>query len=660
MIEDTQNLFINELDNNTIDNPEIFGNSESAVLQVTNFAFDASSFTIDFNRAIDNSVIDYSVDDLEADLLVQDASGNSISGSIVFNDDFSSLTFVKTGDSLEAGDYTVNLRSDENGFNHADGGLLDGNSDGIEGDDYTIEFTIENSERIISLSDLILSPGEAVEDEQLLISINDGTDITSLTLDLEYNPDFLDIDSIEIVEDLAIDWDVETDFSSPGVASITLTGQALASGEQNLIQISGNVSETATYGASQLLKLNNALLNNGEISSLEDTAIQQVSLLGDVSRNQTHEAEDAYLIAQLNTGLISNFTEYPGIDPNLVADINGDGVVSAFDAYNIDYLPPTVTANLTEDTGLSNEDKITTNPQITGNFLDNIAIKKLEGGFGDNLTDITDLVQSDGSFTLSSERLAQLNSEDTLSDGEYTISLVGTDASGNKSGTAVLSFTLDTQSPEISEISHPIGTNDPNRTSVLDSIINDEEKITGRVDATGSSIAEATYRFNDNSTVVLPVDQDGNFDLELDLTEVQNSFSSLEVAFTDLAGNSTSREINVIIPIITDSTLQYADDTVGSGASPSVGDLVTVNYTGFLEDGSVFDSSLETGRSPFSFNLGVGQVIAGWDEGVASMNIGGSRLLIIPPELGYGERGIPGTIPPNATLFFNVDLLSIG
>ena len=109
------------------------------------------------------------------------------------------------------------------------------------------------------------------------------------------------------------------------------------------------------------------------------------------------------------------------------------------------------------------------------------------------------------------------------------------------------------------------------------------------------------------------------------------------------------------------SGLQIIDNTVGTGASPA-GKTAVVHYTGWLYEngakGKKFDSSLDRG-DPFSFRLGAGQVIKGWDQGVAGMKVGGKRLLTIPPELGYGQRGFPGAIPPNSTLVFEVELLGV-
>jgi peptidylprolyl isomerase len=113
---------------------------------------------------------------------------------------------------------------------------------------------------------------------------------------------------------------------------------------------------------------------------------------------------------------------------------------------------------------------------------------------------------------------------------------------------------------------------------------------------------------------------------------------------------------------VTSSGLRYIDEVVGTGETPQAGQSVEVHYTGWLyekgEKGRKFDSSRDRGQ-PFSFKLGAGQVIAGWDEGVGSMQIGGKRTLILPPNLGYGARGAGGVIPPNATLMFDVELLGV-
>ena len=111
-------------------------------------------------------------------------------------------------------------------------------------------------------------------------------------------------------------------------------------------------------------------------------------------------------------------------------------------------------------------------------------------------------------------------------------------------------------------------------------------------------------------------------------------------------------------PATTPSGLKYEDKVVGTGASPANGRRVTVHYTGTFTDGRKFDSSVDKGQ-PFSFILGTGTVIKGWDEGVLTMKVGGKRLLEIPPELGYGARGRLPLIPGNTTLLFEVELLAV-
>ncbi|MDY7022833.1 MAG: FKBP-type peptidyl-prolyl cis-trans isomerase [Cyanobacteriota bacterium] len=150
-------------------------------------------------------------------------------------------------------------------------------------------------------------------------------------------------------------------------------------------------------------------------------------------------------------------------------------------------------------------------------------------------------------------------------------------------------------------------------------------------------------------------------------TAQQTSTQKLTISSNPLLSQGIAPEANVTLAqnmesagnmVTTESGLQYEEIQEGNGASPERGQTVVVHYTGTLENGDQFDSSRDRGQ-PFSFKIGVGQVIKGWDEGVGSMKVGGRRKLVIPPDLGYGSRGAGGVIPPNATLIFDVELLDV-
>lgn len=131
-------------------------------------------------------------------------------------------------------------------------------------------------------------------------------------------------------------------------------------------------------------------------------------------------------------------------------------------------------------------------------------------------------------------------------------------------------------------------------------------------------------------------------------------FISTSVVAEDMTGVKGATGQAVTMP----SGLQYLDLVLGEGRTAEAGDTATVHYTGWLENGTKFDSSLDR-KEPFSFRIGSGMVIKGWDEGVTSMKKGGKRKLIIPPHLGYGKRGAGKVIPPDATLVFEVELLDL-
>ena len=137
-----------------------------------------------------------------------------------------------------------------------------------------------------------------------------------------------------------------------------------------------------------------------------------------------------------------------------------------------------------------------------------------------------------------------------------------------------------------------------------------------------------------------------------------NSTLVMEIELTDVKEPQVATQVDEKDFTTTESGLKYYDLKTGTGDSPKTGQTVVVHYTGWLSDGTQFDSSVDRGE-PFSFVLGEGSVIPGWDEGLATMKVGGKRQLVVPPDLGYGDQGSGSLIPPGATLIFEVELLEI-
>ena len=168
--------------------------------------------------------------------------------------------------------------------------------------------------------------------------------------------------------------------------------------------------------------------------------------------------------------------------------------------------------------------------------------------------------------------------------------------------------------------------------------------------ASGPSTLQAQVR-----NMEPPAVSSGPMELDPEVSNPRLFAMAFDANLADASGLGGPIEADA--PQITTSGLMITDLKLGNGAVATAGQTVSVNYRGTLENGKEFDSSY--GRGPFSFPLGAGRVIKGWDEGVAGMKVGGKRKLVVPPELGYGSRGAGGVIPPNATLIFEVELLEI-
>jgi peptidylprolyl isomerase len=170
-----------------------------------------------------------------------------------------------------------------------------------------------------------------------------------------------------------------------------------------------------------------------------------------------------------------------------------------------------------------------------------------------------------------------------------------------------------------------------------------EEGVTGmKVGGKRLLIIPPTLGMGDQSSGEIPAN--ATLVLEIELTKVSEPQKATPVDEKDY--------------VTTASGLKYYDIQVGTGETPVVGQTVEVNYIGWLEDGTQFDSSYDRGQT-FTFQLGMSNVIPGWDEGIATMKVGGKRQLVIPPALGYGDTGAGSTIPPGATLIFEVELVAI-
>lgn len=287
-------------------------------------------------RGIDSNA---SISDLR---LVGESTGD-IAGSLIAQDD--TLTFVKTDGVLAPDNYTLTLFSRSNGFISNTGELLDGDLDGIAGDNFVTQFTVEDTEqRVLSLDDFsrgIRQINSPLNNENIAISLNDGAEITAVDFTLTYDAAILTIEDIILNSAIADDWTITTEeLTNPGTAMVSLSGTTpLDSGEiDDLVQLEAIAPETATNGGSGVLTLEEVSLNNGEIAAIGDTAYQQVAYLGDTNNDLNYTDTDVYNISLLATGISDGLDDFGLTNPQIVADINGDGVISAFDGYFVTQL----------------------------------------------------------------------------------------------------------------------------------------------------------------------------------------------------------------------------------------------------------------------------------------------------------------------------------
>ncbi|QOV22625.1 Ig-like domain-containing protein [Anabaenopsis elenkinii] len=315
--------------------------------KVTSFDPNPSGFVLTFNDDLNLGVLNLyrgldlanplaPVTDLP-DLILTDSAGNIINGSLIWDQgNANTLTFVKTGDILAPGNYTLTLESRRDGFVTTNGRLLDGNEDGFSGGNYVQNFTVNSpTAPVLTLPDFSRAPGQEVNKPAgggqfapLPIRITNPGGVDNISFTLQYDPDLLVVTDANVV---ASGWSFTSNPTIDpltGRAEFTLSGSAL-NASTDLITLDARVRETATYGAKGVLQI---LPGGGLVG---DSAVQLVALVGDTTKTQEYLSTDAALISRVNVGLDTGFRAFPVTDPLIIGDVTGDGRLDAGDTTSV-------------------------------------------------------------------------------------------------------------------------------------------------------------------------------------------------------------------------------------------------------------------------------------------------------------------------------------
>ena len=315
------------------------------VIAVLDFASRPAGFVAGFNGVLDTSELNlYDGGGAglgAADVMVRDEAGQLVRGSLQIAGGRQAATWIPTGESLPPGEYTVTLTSGAAAFRDVVGNSLDGDADGTPGGDYVRRFTVAASgQRVVSLPDAAVGAGQAVQIPASAagwpICLDHADGVTSLAADVVYDPGLLSISGATRAAAIPADWTVAIDVSTPGVARFTAAGATpLAGAGVEVLRLSAAVPNTAPYGASQGIRIENVLLNGGAIAGVGDVAVHKTAYLGDTDGSGVHSSADAFLVVQAALGLASGFAAHAWTDPRIVGDVDGSGVLSASDAFLI-------------------------------------------------------------------------------------------------------------------------------------------------------------------------------------------------------------------------------------------------------------------------------------------------------------------------------------
>ena len=265
--------------------------------------------------------------------LVRNGS-ETINGSMVWDAASNTLSFVKTGGVLEPGSYEVTLTSSADAFKDTSSNHLDGDGDFVPGGDFVTTFTATNNAVVVSLPDFARGAGQVVEiPAGLPIAVSNATGVTAVDLDVRYDPALLTITGARLPSALPGDWTIGQNQVTPGVLKLTASGTTPLTGTDVVIYtLDAEVPDTAPYGDSQVIRLDNVRVNEEAIASQADFAVHKAVYLGDADGNAVYTGFDAALISRAVVQLDSGFDKHDWTDPVIVSDATGDGTLSGLDA----------------------------------------------------------------------------------------------------------------------------------------------------------------------------------------------------------------------------------------------------------------------------------------------------------------------------------------
>jgi autotransporter-associated beta strand protein len=333
--------------NNFLVVPEYTANALNLIISgspvVTSFTPNASGFTVQFSRPINPAVLNL-YDGLPgslgpADVTVAGSNG-PVNGSLIVNPSGTAVTFVATGGVLPPGTYSVRLRSAADGFVHPSGDLLDGNRDGVPGDDYVTTFTAAPAAVVVSVPDFMRGPGQAVNVPAtatgLPLRISDGSGVTSISLTLRYDPNLLAITDAAPAPGTPAGSTVSLNPTTPGLAVLSFFSPTpLGTGARDFLTLTANVPTSAVYASKEVLDISGLSINSGAIAGTDDDGVHVVGYFGDTTGNGSYSSTDATRALRVALGLDTGFTAYQLADPVIIADITGNGVINSTDATRI-------------------------------------------------------------------------------------------------------------------------------------------------------------------------------------------------------------------------------------------------------------------------------------------------------------------------------------